>query len=47
MQGDLVNKCTTELSRQRTKIERIKNDTMDEFSKDKSDITKEMNNRFD
>ncbi len=47
MQGELVNKCTSELNRQRTKIERIKNDTLDEFSKDKSDITKEMNNRFE
>ena len=46
MQADLVNKVDTELERQRTKIERIKSDTNDEFAKDRRDITKEMDNRF-
>jgi hypothetical protein len=47
MQGELVEKFNTELDRQRTKIERIKQDTLDEFAKDKRDITKEMDNRFE
>lgn len=47
MQGDLVNSLGSELNRQREKIERIKSDTLDEFTKDKRDIDKEMNNRFD
>jgi hypothetical protein len=47
MQGDLVNTLGNELNRQREKIERIKSDTLDEFGKDKRDIDKEMNNRFD
>lgn len=47
MQGELVNQLETELARQRMKIERIKNDTLSEFNKDRTDITKEMNNRFD
>lgn len=47
MQGDLVNTLGNELNRQREKIERIKSDTLDEFSKDKRDIDKEMNNRFE
>ena len=46
-QGELVNKLTTELERQRNKIERIKSDTLGEFNKDKTDIGKEMDNRFD
>jgi len=29
------------------KIERIKSDTLDEFAKDKRDIAKEMDNRFE
>ena len=47
MQGDLVSALGGELNRQREKIERIKSDTLDEFTKDKRDIDKEMNNRFD
>ena len=47
MQGDLVNTLGNELNRQRQKIERIKQDTLDEFTKDRRDIDKEMNNRFD
>ena len=42
-----MNQLQTELNRQRVKIERIKNDTIAEFSKDRADINKEMKNRFD
>lgn len=42
-----MNKLDTELKRQRTKIERIKADTLSEFAKDKTDTTKEINNRFE
>jgi len=47
MQGDLVNTLGNELNRQREKIERIKSDTLEEHGKDKRDVEKEMNNRFD
>ncbi len=47
MQTELMNKLDTELKRQRTKIERIKADTLSEFAKDKTDTTKEINNRFE
>ena len=47
MQGDLVEKLENELSRQKEKIERIKKDTLGEFEKDRGDITKEMDCRFD
>ena len=42
-----MNKLGTELKRQRTKIERIKADTLSEFAKDKTDTTKEIINRFE
>jgi hypothetical protein len=47
MQGELVDKLQTELGRQRQKIERIKADTLAEFTKDRADVNKEMQNRFE
>jgi hypothetical protein len=47
MQSEIVNILDNELLRQRQKIERIKGDTVDEFRKDTTDITKEMTNRFE
>ena len=47
MQTELMKKLGTELKRQRTKIERIKADTLSEFAKDKTDTTKEIINRFE
>ena len=46
-QADLVEKLNTELKRQRDKIQQIKTDTLGEFEKDKRDIFKEMDNRYD
>ena len=46
-QGELVEKLNTELQRQRDKITQIKTDTIGEFEKDKRDIFKEMDNRYE
>ena len=46
-QGELMQKLNDELKRQRERIEQIKTDTIGEFEKDKRDITKEMDNRYD
>ena len=46
-QGELVDKLNTELQRQRDKIQQIKTDTIGEFEKDKRDIYKEMDNRYE
>ena len=46
-QGELMDKLNNELKRQRDRIEQIKTDTIGEFEKDKRDITKEMDNRYD
>ena len=46
-QGELMTKLNDELKRQRQRIEQIKTDTIGEFEKDKRDITKEMENRYD
>lgn len=46
-QGELVDKLSEELSRQRSRIEQIKADTLGEFQKDKRDMDKEMDNRFE
>lgn len=46
-QAELVDKMQTELLRQRVRIEQIKADTIGEFQKDRRDIEKEMDNRFD
>ena len=46
-QGELVEKLNTELQRQRDKIQQIKTDTLGEFEKDKRDIFKEMENRYE
>ena len=46
-QGQLVRKLNTELQRQRDKIEQIRTDTLGEFEKDKRDIFKEMDNRYE
>lgn len=46
-QGELVEKLNTELQRQRDKITQIKTDTLGEFEKDKRDIFKEMDNRYE
>ena len=46
-QGELVEKLNTELQRQRDKIQQIKTDTLGEFEKDKRDIFKEMDNRYE
>ena len=46
-QGELMNKLNDELKRQRERIEQIKEDTIGEFKKDKRDIEKEMENRYD
>ena len=46
-QGQLVDKLNTELQRQRDKISQIKVDAIGEFEKDKRDIFKEMENRYD
>ena len=46
-QGELMTKLNDELKRQRKRIEQIKTDTIGEFEKDKRDITKEMENRYD
>ena len=47
MQGEMVDKLNQELARQKQRIEQIKTDTIGEFNKDKRDITKEMDNRYD
>lgn len=46
-QGELMTKLNDELKRQRQRIEQIKTDTIGEFEKDKRDITKEMENRYE
>ena len=46
-QGEMVDKLNGELSRQRQRIEQIKTDTIGEFNKDKRDIEKEMDNRYE
>lgn len=46
-QGELVEKLSTELQRQRDKIQQIKTDTLGEFDKDKRDIYKEMDSRYE
>jgi len=46
-QAELVQKLNTELQRQRDKIQQIKTDTLGEFEKDKRDIFKEMDNRYE
>ena len=46
-QGELMQKLNDELKRQRERIEQVKKDTIGEFEKDKRDITKEMDNRYD
>jgi uncharacterized coiled-coil protein SlyX len=46
-QAGLVDKLQTELSRQKQRIEQIKADTIGEFQKDRRDIEKELDNRFD
>ena len=47
MQGEMVDKLNQELARQKGKIEQIKTDTIGEFNKDKRDIEKEMDNRYE
>ena len=47
MQGELVQTVHGELDRQRIKIQRIKDDAMAEFSKDRGGVSKEMDNRFE
>ena len=47
MQKDLVDKLMNELARQKQKIERIKTDTLGEFDKDRRDVGKEMDCRFE
>ena len=42
-----MKKLNTELQRQRNKIEQIRTDTLGEFEKDKRDIFKEMDNRYE
>ena len=46
-QSALVNKLHSELAAQRARIAQIKADTIGEFEKDRRDIGKEMDNRFD
>ena len=46
-QGELVEKLNKELQRQRDKIQQIKTDTLGEFEKDKRDIFKEMDSRYE
>lgn len=41
-----MNKLQTELARQRKKADRIMKDTEDEFTKDRADNKKEIDNRF-
>ena len=43
----MVDKLNAELERQKQRIEQIKTDTIGEFQKDKRDIEKEMDNRYD
>jgi len=46
-QAELYAKVTTEIARENAWIERFQRETMTEFDKDKANIEKEMDNRFD
>ena len=46
-QAQLTEKLDNELSSQRKRIEMIKTNTLGEFKKDHTDMSKEMDNRFE
>ena len=46
-QAQLTEKLDNELSSQRKRIEKIKTNTLGEFKKDHTDMSKEMDNRFE
>ena len=45
-QSELYERVTEEIKRENQWIERFQSDAMAEFQKDKADIEKEMDNRF-